>query len=180
MGEFYEDALDDMLTNLPSYEFANRNYAPHPVLLEMLSFWRKQLLHIGFQDIPEWDKTREGGGATYLDLYRWLEALRPIDWDVDKADPKAGAMNRYRALGKKRIMIDLLDDMQILRMRVPMGSQPESAFDKVKGWRKPPKKKADLEEGTEEEDIIEPDPPGLESELEQATPEEGDLFKGID
>lgn len=139
LGEYYEDAVDDTLSLIPSMELESKNLKPNGTLVKIMEFWRDKLDKAGFGAV---DPVPSGEDRTYLGLLLWAENLHPSEFEVrigdgenaktvpiSRTDPKAGLMNRARTIIKKRIVVDLLDDMRLLRSSMPIGTQNEAEFE---------------------------------------------------
>lgn len=141
LGEYYEDAVDSLANKVPSSEFINSRYVPGEALLRMMETYRSRLEEAGFgtlEPLPE--------KPSYLDLMLWLEELHPSTFIVEKSDPQTGKpmratmhktdplakyMNRIRTMMKERIIVDLLEDMGILRHRTWTSTQSKEDWSSV-------------------------------------------------
>jgi hypothetical protein len=144
VGPLYESGLDFLLSFIPSREQTNKKYMPTETLLRLANHARNTLKRYGFADIaPVPDGKTQGRGPdgnpavnadgtpripdrTYFDFRLWLDQLYPSDWDMPRTDPKVGALDHFRTQLKAQMITDLVDDMGMLRFRLPV-SEPERA-----------------------------------------------------
>ncbi len=132
MGPDYEDALDDLLATIPTYEFTNEAYQPHPSLIDLIGFYREYIGKIGVADA---DPIPNGKSGTYLELLKWSEKMHPSDWKISdtirRTDSRFRFMDRIRITIKKRILMDLAEDMGLLRHRTFQSQQSANELDEL-------------------------------------------------
>jgi hypothetical protein len=121
LGEYYEDALENLSATVPSFEFLGR--IPTPAFLSFVNHYSKEINKRQFEvDKPPIN-------PTYLSMWLWIDALHPSEYqNLPKTDPRAGYMNRARVILKNRMLIDLLEDMGMLRHKMLLSKQEESEY----------------------------------------------------
>jgi hypothetical protein len=121
LGEFYEDALENLSATVPSFEFLGRQ--PQPSYFRFAKHYWSEIRKRSFEVDPL------APTATFLDVWLWVDALHPSEYqDLQKTDPRAGYMNRARVILKNRLLIDLLEDMGMLRHKMMLSKQEESEY----------------------------------------------------
>lgn len=135
-GEFYEAALDNLLADVPTKEFVNPKYKPHDALIRYCKYARKKLDLMGFSDIakvPDGQTPSEEDGTVhtlnYFELLLWIEQFYSSEWSLGRANPKLGVLNHFRTILKNRMAIDMIDDMGMLRHKMPVSEQEEEEYD---------------------------------------------------
>lgn len=142
-SRFYEDGVDDFRTDIPSLEKRRRQV--DDALLEELIFYRAQLLDAGWDEecktsarpipapppIKVWKRGEKivKQRPSYQDVFHWVESLDPVAWDLLPSDELSQRMSMVRALLKKQIAVDLLDDMEELRGRIMQSEMGEEEID---------------------------------------------------
>lgn len=130
LGEFYDDAVDDFLTNIPSKDLSE--IGPCDAFLKLLEvYWKriKALIPEDKQDGIEPPLGDHPEDKSFLSVLIFLEGLVPEDYGFERGSKEHKQIRRIITVLKKRIAIDVIDESELLRGKERIYQQSDDLFD---------------------------------------------------
>lgn len=129
LGEFYDDAVDDLLTNIPSKDLSE--IGPSEAFLRLLEVYWKRIKAL----IPE-DKLNgiepplgdHPEDQSFLSVLIFLESLVPEDFGFERGSKEHKQIRRILTVLRKRIAIDVIDESELLRGKERIYQQSDDLF----------------------------------------------------
>lgn len=136
LGEYYDDAVEDFLTNVPTPDLATTEVSG--AFLELMgAYWgaittrAKDLKDKTAIEALESLKYPNGDQIRFLDILIFLEKLRP-DGIFKRGSPEYKYLARVRTILKKRIAVDTIDESELLRGKEKMYHQGDDLYPEIK------------------------------------------------
>ena len=134
LGEFYDDAVEDFLTNIPTNDLANTDVSD--AFLELMKMYLEAIKahakdHPKALEILNSLKIPDADGVKFLDIIIFLEKLQPIGI-FKRGSPEYKYLSRVRTILKKRIAIDTIDESELLRGKEKLYRQGDDLYPEIK------------------------------------------------
>lgn len=134
LGEFYDDAVEDFLTNIPTIDLANVDVSD--AFLELMKMYLDAIKGHAKDDPKALEKLNslkmpDSDGTKFLDVLIFLEKLQPIGI-FKRGTPEFKYLSRVRTILKKRIAIDTIDESELLRGKEKLYHQGDDLYPEIK------------------------------------------------
>jgi len=127
LGEYYDDAVEDLLTNVPTSDLAENG--PSEAYLGLLrSYWEtiEALKDVDLNGI----ELPEGEELSFLAILIFLNKINPSRI-AKVGSPEYKLISRIKTILKKRMAIDVIDESELLRGRERIYHQHDDLYRKV-------------------------------------------------
>lgn len=134
LGEFYDDAVEDFLTNIPTMDLANTDVSD--AFLELMKMYLEAIKAHAKENPEALEiinslKFPDADGTKFLDILIFLEKLQPIKI-FKRGTPEYKYLSRVRTILKKRIAVDTIDESELLRGKEKLYRQGDDLYPEIK------------------------------------------------
>ena len=126
LGEYYEDTVDDFLTNIPTSEWKRRK--PTEGFIELAKAYWEAIKAIGLklENVPK--------DLSCLDMLIQIQFINPNS-EYTAGSPEYKQIMRMKVILKKHLAIDMYDAMGVLRDRARESkTTPDKLVEEFEGW----------------------------------------------